>query len=60
ILAAGAISACRPRCRIAEMRRLHLSIRTIAAELGRAPSTVSREIRRNRKADGGYRAYTAG
>lgn len=42
------------------MRRLHLSIRTIAAELGRAPSTVSHEIRRNRKADGGYRAHTAG
>jgi IS30 family transposase len=48
------------RYRIAEMRRLRLSIRAIAAELGRAPSTVSREIRRNRRADGGYRAHTAG
>jgi transposase, IS30 family len=48
------------RYRIAEMRRLRLSIRAIAAELGRAPSTVSRELSRNRKADGFYRAHTAG
>jgi transposase, IS30 family len=48
------------RYRIAEMRRLRLSIRAIAAELHRAPSTISREIRRNRKADGWYRAHTAG
>ena len=48
------------RYRIAEMRRLQLSIRAIAGELGRAPSTISREIRRNRKADGFYRAHTAG
>ena len=48
------------RYRIAEMRRLRLSIRAIAAELSRAPSTISREIRRNRKADGWYRAQTAG
>jgi IS30 family transposase len=48
------------RYRIAEMRRLRLSIRAIAAELGRAPSTVSRELARNRRADGFYRAHTAG
>jgi IS30 family transposase len=48
------------RYRIAEMKRLRLSIRAIAAELSRAPSTISREIRRNRKADGWYRAHTAG
>ena len=48
------------RYRIAEMKRLRLSIRAIAAELGRAPSTISREISRNRKADGWYRAHTAG
>lgn len=42
------------------MRRLGLSIRAIAAELSRAPSTVSREISRNRKNDGYYRAHTAG
>jgi len=34
------------------------SIRSIAAALGRAPSTVSREIRRNGGADG-YRASRA-
>jgi len=33
----------------------NLSLRVIAAELGRAPSTVSREIRRN----GGYACYRA-
>ncbi len=32
-----------------------LSIRTIASQLGRSPSTISREINRN----GGYRAYRA-
>lgn len=42
------------------MRRLRLSIRAIAAELGRAPSTISRELSRNRKNDGFYRAQTAG
>ena len=47
------------RYRIAEMRRLRLSIRSIAAELDRAPSTISRELSRNRKADGFYRAHTA-
>ncbi|WP_449455872.1 IS30 family transposase [Streptomyces dangxiongensis] len=35
------------RSRIADLRREKLSIRKIAAELGRSPSTISREIRRN-------------
>ena len=35
------------------------SIRSIAASLGRAPSTISREIRRNGGAPGGYRASRA-
>ena len=36
------------------------SIRVIARRLGRAPSTVSRELRRNAdRRDGGYRATTA-
>ena len=48
------------RYSIAAMRRQRFSVRAIARELGRAPSTVSREIRRNRRADGGYRAHTAG
>jgi IS30 family transposase len=32
---------------IADRRRARVSVRTIAAELGRSPSTVSRELRRN-------------
>jgi IS30 family transposase len=36
------------------------TIRAIASELGRSPSTVSREVRRNRDpASGGYRPWTA-
>lgn len=47
------------RYRIAEMKRLGLSIRFIAAELSRSPST-SRELHRSKKKDGWYRAHTAG
>jgi IS30 family transposase len=35
------------RQRIATLRRDGLSVRRIAAELGRSPSTISRELRRN-------------
>ncbi|OAH10561.1 IS30 family transposase [Streptomyces jeddahensis] len=35
------------RVRIADLRREQKSIRSIAVELGRSPSTISREIRRN-------------
>ncbi len=45
---------------IAPMRILGLSIRHIAAQLGRAPSTISRELRRNGDgtgADAGYWAH---
>jgi transposase, IS30 family len=35
------------------------SVRGIAARLGRSPSTVSRELRRNAETGGGYRATTA-
>jgi transposase, IS30 family len=35
------------------------SVRSIAAAIGRAPSTVSRELRRNADQLGGYRATTA-
>ncbi|MFI7495075.1 IS30 family transposase [Kocuria sp. M4R2S49] len=44
------------RERIAVLRRQGLSMRAIAARLGRAPSTVSRELRRNTAAHdrGGY------
>lgn len=48
------------RYAIAAMRTHRFSIRRIARELGRSPSTISREIQRNRRADGGYRAFTAG
>ena len=47
------------RYAIAALRRRRLSLREIAHELGRSPSTLSREIRRNRRADGGYRASAA-
>jgi IS30 family transposase len=48
------------RYAIAAMRRQRYSIRAMARELRRAPSTISREIRRNLKPDGGYRALVAG
>lgn len=40
------------RINIADLRRSGLSIRKIADQLGRAPSTVSRELRRNSRRDG--------
>jgi IS30 family transposase len=47
------------RIEIADLRRVGLSIRQIAAKLGRAPSTVSRELRRNSRRDGAYRPFEA-
>jgi len=47
------------RYAIAALRRRGLSLRAVAAELARAPSTISREIARNRCTDGGYRAFKA-
>ena len=44
---------------IADLRRQGASVRAIAARLGRAPSTVSREIRRNGGAEGRYAPFTA-
>jgi transposase, IS30 family len=35
------------------------SVRAIAADLRRSPSTISRELRRNQEAGGGYRASSA-
>jgi len=35
------------------------SVRAIAKRLGRSPSTISRELRRNRESGGGYRASSA-
>ena len=47
------------RYAIAALRRQGYSSRAIARDLQRAPSTVSREVRRNRSADGAYSAFKA-
>ena len=47
------------RYAIAALRRQGLSVRAVARDLGRAPSTISREVARNRRTDDGYRAFTA-
>lgn len=47
------------RYALTTLRRQGYTMRGIARALGRAPSTISREIRRNRRKDGGYRAFTA-
>ena len=46
------------RIEIADLRSAGLGIRQIADQLGRAPSTVSRELRRNASA-AGYRPFEA-
>ncbi len=47
------------RYAIAALRRQGISIRAIASNLKRSPSTISREVRRNRCNDLGYRAAKA-
>jgi transposase, IS30 family len=47
------------RYALAHMRQSHYSQAEIARVLGRHPSTISRELRRNRREDGFYRAFTA-
>ena len=47
------------RYAIAALRRQGHSLSVIARDLGRSPSTISREVRRNRCADAGYRASKA-
>lgn len=47
------------RIEIAELRQAGLSVRQIAVKLDRAPSTVSRELRRNGRRDGAYRPFEA-
>ena len=47
------------RIGIADLRHAGLSIRQIADLLGRAPSTISRELRRNATGSGGYRPFEA-
>ncbi len=46
------------RFEIADLRREGLSVREVARRLGRGPSTVSRELRRN-ASRGGYRPFEA-
>lgn len=47
------------RYALARLRQQHFSQAEIARILGRHPSTISRELRRNRRDDGWYRASTA-
>jgi IS30 family transposase len=48
------------RVRIADLRRAGLGVRAIAAVLGRSPSTVSKELRRNcEPGSGQYRPFAA-
>jgi transposase, IS30 family len=47
------------RIEIADLRHAGLNIRQIAHRLGRAPSTVSRELRRNATRSRGYRPFDA-
>jgi len=47
------------RIRIADLLAAKTTVRRIAEQLGRAPSTISREIRRNSDPDGRYRPHHA-
>jgi transposase, IS30 family len=47
------------RIQIADLLAAKTTVRGIAGQLGRAPSTISREIRRNSGRDGGYRPHQA-
>ena len=47
------------RVLIADRRHAGATIRAIAAELGRSPSTISREIHRNQNENGAYRPFDA-
>ena len=57
--AEAAVSLRAERIRIADLRAAKMSVRGIALELDRAPSTISREIRRNSDTDGRYRPHQA-
>ncbi|WP_234802307.1 helix-turn-helix domain-containing protein, partial [Mycolicibacterium fortuitum] len=47
------------RIEIADLGRSGLSMRAIADRLGRAPSTISRELRRNARVGHGYQPFDA-
>lgn len=44
---------------IADLRHAGMTVRGIAVQTGRAPSTISRELRRNARARGPYRPFEA-
>lgn len=56
---AGRYLSLSERRRIADLRQIGLSARSIAAELGRCPSTISRELARHRDAEGRYLPHRA-
>jgi transposase, IS30 family len=47
------------RIEIADLRQAGMSIQQVAARLGRSPSTISRELRRNAAVGGDYRPFEA-
>jgi transposase, IS30 family len=47
------------RVTVADLRWRGHTIRAIGTRLGRAPSTISRELRRNQAPEGGYRPFRA-
>jgi transposase-like protein len=47
------------RIEIADLRQAALSVREIALKVGRTPSTISRELRRNASGRRGYRPFQA-
>jgi transposase, IS30 family len=47
------------RIQIVDLQAAGMNVRSIAGQLGRAPSTISREIRRNSGSDGRYRPHQA-
>ena len=46
------------RVLIGDLLRAGQSVRSIAVRLGRSPSTISREVRRNSSEAGNYRPFT--
>jgi len=58
-LATGRYLEARERLQIADLLRLGHSMRRIAVELGRHPSTIKRELDRHRDASGIYLPHTA-
>ena len=58
-LATGRYLEARERLQIADLLRLGHSLRRIAIELGRHPSTIKRELDRHRNAEGRYLPHTA-